>query len=260
MINGPVWNEQDLSREGVFPTVLAIGDSWFWYLKSNLLITLYKVLNKRQQHIILVRGANGAEAVEYTSGLVRSQIEWDLDAVKGYGKTLRAVFLSGGGNDLAGPDDFVPLLKPNCSAEGLPQNCFAAGQPAALFKTVTGALRQTIDLVQQKIPGTPVFIHGYDYANPNGIGFLGLGQWLQYPMDLCQVPRGLQQGLVNFCIDTYWAELTALRSHYNGLVHLVDQRGTLARDEWANELHPTPSGFRKVAKCWEPVLQQAGIA
>ena len=260
MINGPVWNEQDLSREGVFPTVLAVGDSWFWYLKSNLLITLHKLLNKRQQHIVLVRGANGAEAVEYTSGLVRTQIEWDLDPVKGYGKTLRAVLLSGGGNDLAGPDDFVPLLKPDCSAEVLPQDCFAPGQPDALFQTVANALRQTVDLVQQKIPGTPVFIHGYDYANPNGIGFLGLGQWLQYPMDLCKVPRGLQQGVVNFCIDTYWEHLTALRDAYGGVVHLVDQRGTLDRTDWANELHPTPAGFRRLAKCWEPVLQQAGVA
>jgi hypothetical protein len=39
----------------------------------------------------------------------------------------------------------------------------------------------------------------------------------------------------------------------------VDQRGTLDRDEWANELHPTPGGFRKVAKCWIPELEAAGL-
>lgn len=36
MINGPVWDETLLVRNGVFPSILAIGDSWFWYPENNL--------------------------------------------------------------------------------------------------------------------------------------------------------------------------------------------------------------------------------
>jgi lysophospholipase L1-like esterase len=260
MINGPVWNEQELIQQGVFPSVLAVGDSWFWYLKSNLLIGLHKLMNQGRNHIILVRGANGAEATEYTSGAIRQQLAWDLNTVKGYGKTLEAVLVSGGGNDLAGPEDFVPLLLPNCSNATTAAACFKPGEPDALFKTVTAAHASTIDLVQQHLPGKPVFLHGYDYANPNGLGFLGFGQWLRVPMDMCQVPRPLQQSVVNHCIDTYWTALKALQARYPaGVVRLVDQRGTLAPTDWANELHPTPAGFRQLAKRWKPELKAAGL-
>lgn len=260
MINGPVWNEQELSQEVVFPTVLAVGDSWFWYLKSNLLVGLHKLLNQGRDHIILVRGANGAEATEYPTGAIRHLLERDLDAVKGYGKSLQAVLISGGGNDLAGPEDFVPLLQPDCSTATSAAACFKPGEPDALFNTVTAAHASTIDLVQQHLPGKPVFLHGYDYANPNGLGFLGFGQWLRVPMDMCRVPRPLQQSVVNHCIDTYWAWLLKLQAAYpDGVVRLVDQRGTLAPADWANELHPTPAGFRQLAKRWKPELKAAGL-
>ncbi|MFT7723374.1 MAG: SGNH/GDSL hydrolase family protein [Roseateles sp.] len=260
MIKGPVWNEQDLARHNVFPTVLAIGDSWFWYLKGNLPLTLHPILNQRRQHIMLVRGANGAEASDFVTEPIWSQMAWDLDRTRGYGNTIQAVFLSGGGNDLAGPDDFVPLLQPDCSSATQARQCFQPGEPAALFSKVTTALARVITLVQQKIPGTPVFVHGYDYANPNGRGFLGLGQWLKVPMDLCGVPVALHQEVVNHCIDGYWQELLALRARFPGVLHLVDLRGTLKPADWANELHPRPAGFKRLAQRWQPVLQQAGIA
>ncbi|MFG6466250.1 SGNH/GDSL hydrolase family protein [Roseateles sp. BYS87W] len=259
MITGPVWNEQELSAEGVFPTVLAVGDSWFWYLKSNLLNGLHKILNEGREHIILVRGANGAEAREYVTGLIRAQLERDLNPVTGYGKALKAVFVSGGGNDLAGPKDFVPLLRPDCSAATSATDCFKTNQPGDLFKEVINAHTSTVSLVQSLIPGTPVFLHGYDYANPNGLGFLGFGQWLQVPMDMCKVPRALQQEVVNHCINTYWTQLEELQKSFPGVVRLVDQRGTLKPEDWANELHPTPAGFRRLANRWKPELKAAGL-
>lgn len=259
MINGPVWDEDILKQENVFPTVLAIGDSWFWYIKNNLANPLHRILNKNKENIILVRGANGAEATEYQSGPIREQIEWDLDRIKGYGNYIKAVFLSGGGNDLADPKDFVPLLLPDCSGAKSPDQCFLNGQPTTLFSTVSTAILSVVQLVEQNIPGTPVFVHSYDYANPNGKGFLGLGQWLQYPMNLCKVPQKLHQPLIDYLINAYWDSLVEAQK-IAPTINLIDQRGTLTRGEWANELHPTARGFNKVAKHWEPLLKAKGIA
>ena len=259
MINGPVWNEDILKQESAFPTVLAVGDSWFWYLKNNLANPLHRILNKRESNIMLVRGSNGAEAVEYKAGPIRQQIEWDLDKKKGYGKNIRAVFLSGGGNDLAGPEDFVQVLLSDCSGAKHPEQCLQSNQPNILFNTVTSALLSVVELVEKLIPGTPVFVHSYDYANPNGKGFLGLGQWLQYPMNRCKVPKKLHQPLIDYLIDAYWNALNEAQKKAPTL-NLVDQRGTLAREEWANELHPTSSGFNKIAKLWEPILHDKGVA
>jgi hypothetical protein len=259
MPNGPVWNEALLQADGVFPTVLAIGDSWFWYPKNNLAIPLHKILNRQRTHVMLVRGHNGAEAVEYQSGPVRAQIEWDLDRDRGYGRTLQAVFISGGGNDFAGKDDLPQLLLPDCSAANSAENCLRPGQPDLLFEVVRSALQSVYDLVQEKIPGTPVFVHGYDYACPNGQGFMGLGQWLQYPMDQCGVPRLLHQQVVNQLIDRFGATLRMAQRSAPHL-HVVDGRETLTATDWANELHPTPAGFNRLAKCWRPVLENVGIA
>jgi len=258
MINGPVWDESKLQEEGENPTVLAIGDSWFWYPMNNLANPLHKILNRNRKHVMLVRGANGAEAIEYESGPIRSQIEWDLKKRGGYGRFIEAVFLSGGGNDLAGKDDFAKVILDDCSGARTPEECLRRGQPTRLFNTVQKALLSVVDLVQKNIPGTPVFVHGYDYANPNGVGFLGLGQWLQYPMLQCGVPLKLHQPLVNLIIDEFWNSLQRSQAQAPTL-HLVDERGTLKREDWANELHPTLPGFNQVAKCWTPVLKAQGL-
>lgn len=259
MINGPVWNESILKREGVFPTILAIGDSWFWYPENNLASPLHNIVNRRHTHVILVRGHNGAEALEYESGPIRAQIEKDLDRDKGYGRTLKAVFLSGGGNDLAGSDDLPQLLLENCRAATSAAACLRAGQPEQLFRRVRDSLLSVVALVEKKIPGTPVFIHGYDYACPNGEGFLGLGQWLQFPMDQCKVKRTLHQDLVNVLIDRFRVALEEVQAQAPS-VHLVDGRKTLSPADWANELHPTVPGFNRLAKCWQAPLETAGIA
>lgn len=259
MINGPIWNESELSANDVFPTILAIGDSWFWYPKNNLATPLHKILNRNKAHIMLVRGHNGAESIEYMSGPIRAQIEIDLDKIKGYGKTLKAVFISGGGNDFAGKDDMLALLQKNCSTANTSQQCFKNNQPKILFGKVQSALLSVVDLVQKKIPGTPVFVHGYDYANPNGKGFFGIGQWLQYPMDSCNVRRDLHQAVVNMLIDQFRLILENTCNQAPTL-RLVDERNTLKPDDWANELHPTMPGFNRLAKCWKPVLESAGIA
>jgi len=258
MINGPVWNEGQL-QPGDAPTVLAIGDSWFWYPRNNLAIPLHRLLNRNKTHVMLVRGHNGAKAVEYQHGPIRKQIEWDLDKKLGYGRTLRAVFLSGGGNDFAGREDMESILKPDCSQISNPEQCFQAGQPAELFQTVHQALLSVVDLVAERIPGIPVFVHGYDYPVPNGQGFLGLGQWLQYPMDEVQIDRDIQQAVVNDLIDTF-AGVLADPAKQRANLHFVDARGTLRPDQWANELHPVPRGFNKLATAWTTALKQAGIA
>lgn len=256
MINGPVWDESQL--EGNSPTILAIGDSWFWYPLNNLANPLHRILNRSREHIILVRGRNGAETKEYVSGHIREQIEWDLDKTRGYGRTIQAVFVSGGGNDFAGPEDMLSILQSDCSAYTSPEDCYRRGQPARLMGNAARNILAVAQLVAQKLPDVPVLIHGYDYANPNGKGFLGLGQWLQYPMYKAKINRELHQVVVANLLDTYARRLDGVAKECHNILP-VNCLGTLKPDEWANELHPAPSGFNKLAKKWEPALRQAGL-
>lgn len=256
MINGPIWDESRL--DGNSPTILAIGDSWFWYPANNLANPLYRILNRDRQHVMLVRGRNGAATQEYVAGHIREQIEFDLDKARGYGRTIQAVFLSGGGNDFAGPKDMLGILQPDCSAKTTPEECYRRGQPARLMGTAAGNLLDVAQLVARKLPHVPVLVHGYDYANPNGKGFFGLGQWLQYPMDKAMIRRELQQSVVNNLLEAFSKRLDDIAKECAN-IHCVNCLGTLKREEWANELHPMPTGFNRLARKWTPVLQAAGL-
>ncbi|MDD5295576.1 MAG: SGNH/GDSL hydrolase family protein [Rhodocyclaceae bacterium] len=261
MINGPVWNESDLALNNEWPTVLAIGDSWFWYPFNNLLNRIHRILNENSQNVILVRGHNGAEAVEYVGDAhIRRTIIADLDKKLGYGKTLRAVLVSGGGNDFAGYDDLGGLLLDDCSQAKKPADCFKSGQPDALFAKVASAIGELAALVKAELgDGVPVLVHSYDYPIPTGKGFLGNAQWLKAPMDAHKVPGAMQQALMKLAIDAHVANLQAMSATHKNLV-VVDTRDTLEANDWANELHPTMAGFEKIAKHWEPTLKTVGLA
>jgi len=253
--DGP-WLGESQVPETFSPGVVALGDSWFWYPNNNLSFPLQRIINENGATPILVLGASGAEAEEYTMPTYTGQLERVLDRNLGFGRTVRAVFLSGGGNDVAGTDDFPVLLRADCSAATSADDCFRAIEPSSTARRLTRFLLTVHDRVQSLIPGTPVVFHGYDYAIPTGKGFLGLGQWLREPMDSVGVPRKLQRDVVKRVIDALAdAQLEAMLPTFLP----IDTRGTLEDNEWANELHPTHGGFNKLAKRWRTPLKQLGL-
>lgn len=70
------WNETPMKIDGVSPSILRIGDSWFWYpfVGGSLTNNLESIV-ARKGHIILAKGMNGAEAFDYVddkhAGIVR---------------------------------------------------------------------------------------------------------------------------------------------------------------------------------------------
>ena len=107
-----------------------------------------------------------------------------------------------------------------------------------------------------------MYLHTYDYAIPSGKGvFGGNSAWLKPALVDAQVPQSLHQACINFLIDRFTARLKRLVRRHAGRVKLVDSRNTLVKDDWANELHPRPAGFRKIAReCWQPSLMRDGLA
>jgi lysophospholipase L1-like esterase len=256
MIGDGPWHGESQVPATFSPAIVALGDSWFWYPNNNLIYPLQRIINANGAQPILVLGANGADAEEYTKETYTRQLERVLDRNLGYGRTVRAVFLSGGGNDVAGTDDFPPLLKADCSGAQAAEDCFRAGEPQRIARTIAGYLKSVHDLVQQLVPGTPVLVHTYDYAIPNGKGFLGLGQWLRDPMDSVGVARALQRRVVRLLIDALaQAQVDAMTPTFLS----IEARDTLVPDEWANELHPTAGGFNKLARRWRTPLVQLGL-
>lgn len=264
-------------KEGEYPAILAIGDSWFWYPRSNLLQAL--VEHRRLKDVyrnIQALGFNGAKLAEYV----------DRNNVRGkYARALRreldpknsqyyvAVLVSGGGNDAV---DYALALRRDCGGLERAEDCIDADGMDDLMRDISGALGLLVHDVlwafdrQQR--AVSVFVHGYDYPVPDGRGFDALmlrlaGPWLAPAMDAAGVAQdaALRQGICRILIDALNDTLCRFARPGDG-VHFVDCRNVLRsdmqyRDDWDNEMHPSFGGFcRIVAARWIPLLAQLGYA
>lgn len=250
MASGPYWDERDMIAHHERPEILAIGDSWFWYPFNNLLNPIFNVWNGR---VILALGDNGAEMADYAGPRFRSEIAETLET---YGDSIRLVLVSGGGNDIAGEDDFGLILRDDCRGAGSVAQCYEAGQPAAVLDAIERACRSLVARVRRTLPDCAIVLHNYDYAIPSGKGFMGMGNWLKKPMDEARVPLRLRPRLINDLIDRLGERLSGLAARIDN-VHFVNSAGTLRHAEWGNELHPRPSGFNKLVRLrWKRLLQE----
>jgi lysophospholipase L1-like esterase len=237
--------------------LVAEGDSWFDYPLHDVLTML------EDEHGFDVESvAHKGDTVEdmaYSGGQFDDFARL-LEKVLRQGRVPDAILLSGGGNDIAG-DEFAMLL--NHAASGLPpinddvvRGVIDVRTRNAYAFLISGLGEIATRLLKRPIP---VIVHGYDYPVPDGRGFLGgfgflPGPWLQ--------PGFQRKGFGNIdantavigkLIDTFNAMLRQL-ARSDGFEHVryVDLRGTLSRAagykrDWANELHPTKSGFSSVA-------------
>lgn len=256
------WDADDLSDAGYSASILAIGDSWFWYpFPGGSLLNQIGPVVAAGQHTILAMGYNGAEIYDYVQGKYRSFVKLALEH---HGQGLSAVFLSGGGNDFAGFNDLRPLLASDCSKAKTAKACFRPGNGD---HTINWLMQKTGEhytaLIGQIFVHTPaeakVFVHNYDYALPSGKGVLGTN-WLKPALVDARVPAKLRHPCIKYLIDQFTKVLEDLAGKNPRRIHLVDSRNTLARADWANELHPKPGGFKKIAvQRWKPALEAVGV-
>lgn len=266
------WDEVRMQNEFHQPSILAIGDSWFWYLfPGGSLLNKLGNLVETKEHYILAHGNNGAEAYDYVYGTYKRRIQTALQL---HGDSLSAVFISGGGNDFAGLSDLRPLLLNDCSACTTAEACYRHGDDEQslewLLNKVIGSYIALIDKIigatwntaQNASGPTKIYLHNYDYARPTGIHlpFIESTSWLRAALVVANVPLHLQDACIRFLIDEFTVRLKGLVARYPGRVRLIDSRGTLSDNDWANELHPTPTGFEKIAQVWRPILQADGLA
>ena len=251
------WGVHSALAATASPTIMLIGDSWFWYPFDNLASEIGGAL---AQETLVVVGYSGAEAAQW-SDKYRKDIDFGF---KMYASSVKALMLSGGGNDIAGMSDFLRLLEDDCSKAKSIQDCLRAGQPDAILSKIMGAYREVILRFRGWNPTAPVITHNYDKAWPTGKGVLGPADWLKAPMDKARVPNDLElrRGLFAYLIDSLRsAQLALKKDKALGEIWALKTAGTLPDDPdskeqwWANELHPTPQGFQLLAnKVFLPAL------
>ncbi|NJO78214.1 MAG: hypothetical protein HC827_06590, partial [Cyanobacteria bacterium RM1_2_2] len=101
---------------GEFASLLAIGDSWFWYPKNNILQALAEHPRLKDPfRNIQMLGYNGAKLEQYVFGKYAKQFTHELRPINR--KHYSAVLISGAGNDAV---DYRLGLFKNCSAASGP--------------------------------------------------------------------------------------------------------------------------------------------
>ncbi len=128
-------------------------------------------------------------------------------------------------------------------AQDYPNAAFglACQQIESLYDAILDEVLETNDDLQ-------VFVHGYDWALPNG------QRWLGEPLESIGIQdKDLQEALVKIVIDTLNEVLERAASKH-ARVHYVDCRGSVL--EWHDELHPKSTSYALAADLIQERIEQ----
>jgi hypothetical protein len=244
--------------------LVAEGDSWFDYPLNDVL----RLLEDDYAYDVESVAHKGDRVEEMAYG--RGQLEEltrRLEKLLRRGVVPKAVLLSGGGNDVAG-DEFGMLLNHERSAiRGLNEQVVAGVVDQRVRIAYVTILEAITEVCEQRLGrAIPILVHGYDYPVPDGRGFLGgwwflPGPWLEPGFrekgfeDIEERKRLAKQLIDRFNKQVKDVAAIAEFTH----VKYVDIRGTLSSGSdyttwWANELHPTLRGFRRVTERFATAL------
>jgi hypothetical protein len=240
--------------------MLAHGDSWFDYplagnslsLQDTDVIAQLRTMGNPNPIILNVSHYGDASTVEMSWPKQQRLIDALQDPANwmATGKP-DAILFSGGGDDVAG-DQFAIYLNSAPAASGLNLERFSLA-----LEGVKASYLDLLAFPDVHAGDVPVFAHCYDFAIPNGRHPDCIGPWLKPSLDfngwhnLTQTTAIVHQALAQFK-----QLLVDLSLDVNNNFNLIDTQGTLVLDDWANELHPFPEGFAKIAERFVKALRQ----
>jgi hypothetical protein len=241
--------------------VVSEGDSWFAYprkwiaLGADINITHHlESKTADTDSINLLRlASNGDEAVDMTSGKQFKKLYKILKKNRDY---IRLLLFSGGGNDIVGKNDMLPLLNKYNSNMGF-LDCINIPRFEQRLGAIILSFKKLIDLCEDIIPNAKIVTHTYDIAEPWDQGaefFWGLIKtkpWIFPYMKQREIPREFHLQIIEYMLKNLKLRLMELANENNGDGRLVvvDTQGTLdpgSSEDWLNEIHPTESGFKKI--------------
>jgi hypothetical protein len=246
------------------PLLVSEGDSWFQF--PFLIDDVVDLLGT--DFLIWSLDAAG----DTSDNMVNRQPEYKAGLDEQKANNVAAFMFSGAGNDVIGED-----LLGNAALSSLLKD-YSPGHDAAwhVNKAQLGTVLTRLETDYRKVISTirldaafaslPIIIHGYDYVIPGGFPgdtrnpiYAKQDEWLGGPMkDKGIQDTTLQRAIVRVLIDALYDMLKVVAGDSSATkVYLVDVRGTLGADEWADEIHGTSAGFKKVAARFATVINGA---
>lgn len=246
--------------------ILAEGDSWFAYPRRFFLFgknsNIVHCLGEKKHLAIYSSSENGDEALAMMSG------EQKLSMMKRIRHTpFDLILFSGGGNDLVGRYDFGFFL--NRMKDGDWRTCIDERRLQRKLAQLSFCYEELIERAQEfsQEKSIKIITHTYDFAIPSKEGF---ALFDIFPMsDSWMYPylhrQGIhqpsdQRNIVRHVLAEFQKMLLSLQARYPGVLHVVTTQGTLREDQWRNEIHPTPDGFKIISEMiYQKIRQVAGL-
>jgi hypothetical protein len=232
--------------------MLAQGDSWFDYPLDGNALTLAdtdiiaQLRGMGTTNPVIINVAHHGDASTDEMSLPKQQRMIDLlqDPANwlSSGKP-DAILFSAGGNDIAGDQFCIFLDNAASSVNGLNAQRFQEA-----LGMVEAAYRDLIEFRDRYAQGVPIFAHCYDFPLPTGVHPACVGPWLKPSLVFAGWNPADGELICRQALTDFKEMLARLASDAANLFFLVDTQGTLTRTDWANELHPFPAGFAKLAE------------
>lgn len=240
--------------------IVAEGDSWFDYPPG--LDILDNLKKKHGYKIYKVSEAGDTiENMSYGTEIRRNfsrrtpQIGETLDAVSRH--EPKVFLLSGGGNDLAGPE-LEAFLNHKDSNLPLVREHYAR---YIFFEVFKNAYEHIMRSVWKIDPNIHIISHGYGHPIPDGskITIFGIrfsGPWLRPTLAKKNItnPVEAQQIMCNL-IDLFNDMLQELDNEHPNF-HYLDLRDQIKRSDWVNELHVSDEAFERIAAIFHGEIQK----
>ena len=266
------WN--DVNSHDGFPSFpsqrfLAEGDSWF----TMSGVPAYNLLFKLRFYAItqIVNCAFPGDTIVHMSQLANNRHYREALTTPGF--KWKAIFLSGGGNDLIDRADeiLMPKRQRDPAASAPADFCDQSELRDVIADVQQGFRRLSAvrDSSRSKSGKAPIVTHTYDYATPRDAHarffIVKLGPWLHPALKSAKVPKSKWVPIADYLIDELAKGILALQEGSDRIknFHVVDTRGAAKRaapgttgssHDWQNEIHPNDDGYRKIARRVEKKL------
>lgn len=259
-VTGP--NDPAFSRR-----VLCEGDSWSSIgaiPSSNLLFPL-----RFSQSTLLINLARPGDTIVGMSAMAKNPDLSQLIAAPNFSTKWDALFLSGGGNDLIDMADQI-ICSPSVGAGNHMFDYIDTIELERLKLVIQQGYLAIAKLRQdsEKNRNMPIVTHLYDYPTPRNAKarFLGVpftGPWLYSAFKTNDVPQEFWISITDYLFEAMGRSIFALSSQIENFHVISATKGVLTRarlgttgedGDWLNEIHPSATGYEKLAAVVSPYL------
>lgn len=226
--------------------IFAEGDSWYDYPVPLFGGGVIPRLQNRLG-VPILNMAKAGDEVRYMLG-VEQRAELITRFTEGCpaGGPWDAMLFSGGGNDIVGNP--MSLWLHDYKAGTPPKKLIKQGRYKTALDFVLAGYEDLIELRNDISPNTRLIFHAYDFAIPDGRGVCFMGPWLKPAFDQRKFPAKRAFETLKVMLSTFATMLETLERK-NRNVTFINGQGLLPvkTESWHNELHPSKSGFNRVA-------------